>query len=130
MGNKLYIVAELGYEYDDNNYYRGEGSGSIPRTAYRTEEKARKVCDELNLEEFKNLFDNRDIFNYGDIDWILRNDDNTEALFSKYFGSTVDNWFSDADVDWVIKPTDEDYKNLYDCFNISWFTVTSVLMED
>lgn len=130
MSNKLYIVGELGYEYDDNNYYRGEGSGSYPRTAYRTEKKAREVCEELNLQEFKSLFKSRDIQNYGDLGYMLDADnENTNKVFNKYFGTGAGEWWDNSDVDWVVKPTEEAWEELYDCFNVSWYTVTSVTLE-
>lgn len=131
MSNKLYIVSELGFEYDDNNYYREKGSGGYPRTAYSSEDKANQVCEELNLEEFKNLFSNREIQNYGDLGYMLDADnEKTNAVFNKYFGTDAGEWWDNQDVDWVVRPTEKSWAELYDCFDVSWYDVTSVKVGD
>lgn len=129
-GSKLYIVSEFGYEYDDNNYFRGENTGYYPRTAHRSEKKANEVCDSLNLSEFKNLFSNREIINYGELGYMLDDDnESNKAVFLKYFGTTPDEWWDNPDVDWVVKPTEESWQELYTCFDVSWYNVTMVNLE-
>jgi hypothetical protein len=123
-------VAELGFEYDDNNYYRGECSGSYPRTAYRSEDKARQVCEELNLIDFKSYFNGRDIKSYGDLDWMIESNEENNKIFSKLFGTDVEGWWANDSVDFVIKPTKEDWETLYNCFKVSWYTVCSVKMSE
>lgn len=50
----VYIISKIGWEYNDENYYRPESEGGMPVKAYNTQEKAQAECDKLNaplLEE-------------------------------------------------------------------------------
>lgn len=44
----VYIVSKIGWEYNDEVYYRPESEGGTPVNAYSTQEKAQKACDKLN----------------------------------------------------------------------------------
>ena len=52
----VYIVSQIGWEYNDEYYYRPESEGGKPVIAYSTKEKAQAECDTRNahlIEEAK-----------------------------------------------------------------------------
>ena len=63
---KVYIVTRVGWEYNDENYFRADAGGTdlTDFRAYRSYDKAKKFCDDKNLEAFKEFAD--DIGNYKD----------------------------------------------------------------
>ena len=44
----VYIVSQIGWEYNDENYYRPESEGGKPVLAFSTREKAQAECDKRN----------------------------------------------------------------------------------
>jgi len=44
----IYIVSKIGWEYNDEVYYRPESEGGTPVNAYSTRAKAQEQCDKLN----------------------------------------------------------------------------------
>jgi hypothetical protein len=45
---KVYVVMEIGWEYNDETYCRSDDGGGIPRVAYRSKEDALIACAEMN----------------------------------------------------------------------------------
>lgn len=56
---KGYVVQEVGYEYNDEFFYRGESGGGIPKFVFFTPEKAQSKIYELIADLVQN----------GDKDW-------------------------------------------------------------
>lgn len=52
---KKYIITETQYEYNDENYYRGEGSGGNPKFLMSDKYKAIDKLTELNIAEFRRI---------------------------------------------------------------------------
>lgn len=51
MGNKIgYVLVELGWEYNDETYYRPESEGGKPSRIYLDKATAYKACHDLNKE--------------------------------------------------------------------------------
>ena len=48
---KVYVVMEIGWEYNDENYYRPEDEDGIPKVAYESKEEAHAVCAEANARK-------------------------------------------------------------------------------
>lgn len=44
----VYILSKIGWEYNDETYYRSEHEGGTPMLAYSTREKAQAECDRRN----------------------------------------------------------------------------------
>jgi hypothetical protein len=44
----IYIVSKIGWEYNDEVYFRPESEGGTPVNAYSTKEKAQAEVDRLN----------------------------------------------------------------------------------
>jgi hypothetical protein len=57
LDGKVYIVSEIGFEYDDNHYYIPESGGMNPRKAFASKEKAEAYIEQQNFERFKALWD-------------------------------------------------------------------------
>lgn len=52
---KVYIVQHIGYEYDDEHYYRSQCEGGNPERIFKNKKKADKLCLELNKKEIVGL---------------------------------------------------------------------------
>lgn len=50
----LYAVMQQNFQYNDENYYVGEGDVGKATKLYRDEEKAEKICLEKNISYFGN----------------------------------------------------------------------------
>lgn len=50
---KVYVVMEIGWEYNDENYYRAESEGGTPKVAYRNKEDAQIACAEMNAKKLE-----------------------------------------------------------------------------
>lgn len=48
--SKVYVIGRVGWEYNDEVMYRGEGGGSVPTMAYKNKEVAEKACSDMNIE--------------------------------------------------------------------------------
>ena len=44
----VYIVSKIGWEYNDETYYRPESEGGTPVLAFSTQAKAQAECDKRN----------------------------------------------------------------------------------
>lgn len=49
----VYTIVEIGWEYNDQNYYLPESGGGRPKVAYRNRLKAEAECLKLNLEIYR-----------------------------------------------------------------------------
>ena len=49
----VFILSKIGWEYNDETYYRPESEGVTPLRAYSTKEKAQAECDKLNAPLLK-----------------------------------------------------------------------------
>lgn len=57
MSAQIWIVSEVGWEFDDSRYYRPEFGNIIgtPKLAFTIPELAKKVCDEKNISRVRSL---------------------------------------------------------------------------
>lgn len=57
MGKGIYVIVELGWEYNDEYYHRPECGGGDPEMFFTEEEKilAQVTVDRMNSEERQNL---------------------------------------------------------------------------
>ena len=44
---------EIGWEYNDENWYRPECEGGMPKIAYESKEDARIACAEINAKKLE-----------------------------------------------------------------------------
>lgn len=128
---KLYIISEIGWDYDDNNYYRSDGV--YPSKAFRSKQKAIEELDKMSLQRFKSSFD--EISNYGyDNDRFNSNLAQKYKIFEKLFELSLEEWLTKSSnqdfVDWVVEPTEEDWKQLYECCYVDWYSIAEIDVED
>ena len=129
--SKVYVISELGWEYDDNNYYRSDSGGGSPIVAYRSWEKAEQACKQKNINFFKDYLSSGEIKDYYCYreDLISDEGEKIQQIFAKFFGCSVTNWYEN-DVELAIKPTPKEWEELYDCFSVEWFQVTEINVEN
>ena len=46
-----YVLSEIGWEYNDENYHRPDCDGGTPRKIFLDKQKATTACAELNKEK-------------------------------------------------------------------------------
>lgn len=73
LDGKIYIVSEIGFEYDDNNYFLPESGGVNPRKAFASRDKAEAYVDQQNFEKFKILWNECLFYDY---QWTYKFDSN------------------------------------------------------
>ena len=49
--DKSYVLMKVGWEYNDENYYRPEDDGGIPQTVFSSKTGADQECERLNEVE-------------------------------------------------------------------------------
>lgn len=131
----MYLVGAIGYDYDDNNYYCNDYDAIRAQTIYRSKEKAVAACDALNFSEFKSLFLNTEIREYGDF-YNSVDDGENLLLANEVLERTLDcnlkDYWEDReyDLDWLEKPTDEDWRIIYNAINTRWYSVVEVQSSD
>ena len=79
---KSYVLMKVGWEYNDENYFRPEDDGGVPQTVFSSKIGAHQECKRLNEEERKSHsqygrgcaydVDGRDLY------YEIENDDITE----------------------------------------------------
>jgi hypothetical protein len=52
---QVFVVVRVGYEYNDENYYRPESEGGLPIKVFDSKEEANDYCREANINEFRRL---------------------------------------------------------------------------
>lgn len=61
---KVYVLQEIGWEYNDEVNYRPESDGGIARKVFKNKDKADEECAKLNLDFFRH--NSPAEFSYGD----------------------------------------------------------------
>jgi hypothetical protein len=56
----------------------------------------------------------------------MTKNEETKKVFNKYFACTPLEWWDNNEVDWVVKPTQENWEELYQCFDVSWLIAMSL----
>jgi hypothetical protein len=52
---KAYVVMHVGWEYNDEYYYRAQERGGIPKDVFTSSDAADAECDRLNLEAARKM---------------------------------------------------------------------------
>jgi hypothetical protein len=127
MANKVYVVGVIGWEYNDQNYYRGDYKTSTPKAVYRRLKNAQDFCDEQNIKFLRSISAREyscefsDLFSYG-----------AEAQGRKLlelFDPNAEDYYND-DGNMFERLTDEQIKNLLPYLDIKMYEITEVEIED
>jgi len=129
--SKVYVAVEVGWDYDDQNYFRGEGT--FPTKAFRDKAKAEEFVKFKNINSFKSSWDS--IREYGgyDVDNLFchgANKRKMNKLFKRLFELTPEEWLNDYSADFVVKLTEEDWAELYQFFNVEFYELTEVEIDE
>jgi len=121
MGKKGYVVQAIGYEYNDEYYYRGESNSGIPQIVFFNEVKAMKKLAELEIQAFKG-----ERLGYYQVDEYI--DD--EALYRE----ALNELGIDPDGDWRVDvpkdASDSAIKKLIKATSIRFHEIVEVDVED
>lgn len=133
MSQTFYVLMEQGWDYNDEYYFHIDGGN--PHKVFTDKERADKVADELNLEQFKELFTNGEIreYSYGGLEEILSGEGSEEdlygeGLFKTLFGKTAYDWWKslNEDCELLVEPTKEQWRTLMNCFSLNFWEVAEV----
>jgi len=137
MSETIYLVMEQGYEYNDEYYTRVDGGS--PKSFFTNKKKAEEAAEAKNLEEFKRLIKEdyiRDYSNDG-LEGFLSDSATEEDLlyedgiFRTLFGVNAEDWYQSGgwgskEVQLQVEPTEEQWKKLFSCFNLDFYSVVTV----
>jgi hypothetical protein len=59
---------EIGWEYNDENYYRAEDGGGVPKIAYQSKQDAVIACAEMNAKKLELPYANQMITEWHGVD--------------------------------------------------------------
>ena len=132
MSDTIYVVVKIGYEYDDNVYYRSDNGGGEPIQAFHSKELADKYVEEINLDQIKAMRDpvktpwgtHRKGPGFYEYAWGSEIDDldvdGGDTLRNMLQNITDDRGHLNPDV------TDEQIRQLYEQTNLRWAQVVEV----
>jgi hypothetical protein len=131
--SKFYVLMEVGFDYNDETYFRYNGGGGHPSRVFSNKKKADEAATQKNIEEFKKIVANGDIRQYGyGLDEVLDSKVTEEevmyeeGIFMTLFGKTAESWWDDEGGPLKVEPTDAQWKRLVDCFNFQFWEVVTV----
>lgn len=137
----MYIICEMGFEYDDNYNYEGEHNIANTKYAFLDKDLAIKQLNKLNLEEFYQSYLINDVYDFRED--LKLNDEiktlipNIEKLIKNYKKEThrpIKAYFEDYFEDKKINDlSDKDFKIvecLFDNFDHEFFCLTEAEVCD
>jgi hypothetical protein len=134
--SKFYVLMEVGFDYNDETYFRYNGGGGHPSRVFSNKKKADEAAAQKNIEEFKRIVSNGEIREYGyGLDEVLSSKVTEEevmyeeGIFMTLFGKTAESWWDslyDEGISFKVQPTDAQWKRLVDCFNFQFWEVVTV----
>jgi hypothetical protein len=137
MSTKYYVLMQVGFDYDDQNYSIPQGGGGHPTLVFTNKKKAEEECTKRNREEMKVRIQNGELREYANyLDEILHSQVLEEELmyeegiFMQAFGVSAEEWWRSCRhtsySSSLQKLSEEQWNKLLDCFlpNYFWEVVT------
>ena len=121
----IYIVAELGWEYDDNNYYQNSDSRfSGEGEAFSFKKLAEVRMRDLNLERVKQIIKSpyEDLLNFTDCD-----DQSIGEKTQKSLGIDIDNRCCDKVV--MAKLSDEELSEMLGLLGVTFYEIVQMKLR-
>jgi hypothetical protein len=129
---------EQGFDYNDEYYFQVDGGS--PDSFFTDKKSAEEAAEVKGLEEFKRLVKDGSIreYSYGGLRELIADSVTEEDLlyedgiFKTVFGTSAEEWFesgagwSDREVGLKVEPTEEQWKKLFSCFNLDFYSVVTV----
>lgn len=129
----FYVLMKVGWQYNDETYFRTENNDGSPEKVFLCANKAAKEVMELNLKEFKTLIKTGQIVEYGySIDDLIEDYESTNEIFRKYISIDLYDWWKIAGgLQWKEdhpnqcpeNMSNEQWLELMKCFNINFWEV-------
>lgn len=121
---RIYVVGEIGWEYNDETYYRSHYNQSIPKGAFTHLSEAEDYCDRKNLEFLRSI--NLEYYGYH-VDEIFSDLDKASELCGKY-GISLDDAFRDGCL--LQQLTDDQIRELMPYLEVKLYEVTEVQLVE
>ncbi|MEK6829499.1 MAG: hypothetical protein AABY15_05180 [Nanoarchaeota archaeon] len=119
MEKKGYVIQKLGYEYNDETYYRPQDGGGTPEIVLTDEVMAKKRMMELEIKEWRG----QSIGNYGyGLDEIAEDELEFEKALKAIGLDPEDGW----DLDIPKTATDEQIKRLIKASRVRFYEIVEV----
>ncbi len=126
MSRKMWIIGRIGWEYDDQNYYRGDDQGVSPIKAFTFPELAKEHCNELNVKEFRTLFCSNDKYGRHIGDWMRDGMSDEAQEYLKGIGFKLGKY---GEIEEMAEITDEQVSQIMEHLNLAWYELTEVDLE-
>lgn len=130
--NNYFVLMEVGFDYNDEIYFSMRGLGN-PLKVFTSKEEADKQAELENMVVFKSLFKDGSIYEYGyNLDEMIdrkvpRAELNSKSgIFMRLFGKNANDWWGDYNCKFLREPTDQEWIQLINCFNFTFYQVIEV----
>jgi len=123
MSGSIWIANNIGWEYDDNYYYRSEYHDGRPAFAYTDQKIAEDFVKDLNIREIRSLGDR--FFDYVRPDDVGYSDEE-KALFYKEFGIDYSNQYPLTFSTPMEELSDEKLIKIAEFFNVIFYELVEV----
>lgn len=127
-----YVVGEVGFEYNDEIYYRGQGGGSTPIRLFKSKEAAEAERLILTRDHFKKGGDYNSLMCYGyDNKEIFKDEYTARMMVNKYMPDNADeDWEWDFDFSPMFNTmTWEDFTKFEKALYIKFYEVYEVALS-
>lgn len=120
---KIYIIQSIGWEYNDEYYYRHEDESGTPKKAYKTAEKAEEECLKLNISTYDQISSS----SYKNISHFIASDDLEEEVKEELeqFGCKI----QDCDFTPPANATDEVKLNIMRTIGAVFYEIVPIELE-
>lgn len=120
--SNLFVLVEIGWEYNDEVYFRSESGGGMPKKVFECENAAKLECNRLNALHMKKLFESGNVRDYcysleDKIIYSLRKDkkvrskldETCQSIFGYSFSELSDKINDSDKIEVLNSATDEDW---------------------
>lgn len=140
MSDIIYVLMEIGWDYNDEIFFQPEGGAGYPSSFYLNEDEAEKECQTRNLDSFKNLWATGEIKEHcHSIEDLLQYerdvekkklrkkalDKTCEKIFGKDFSELNDMLNDDESLESISK-SDDDWKELMAFMRLTFWEVLTL----
>jgi hypothetical protein len=125
---KAYVVSRVGWEYNDDNYYRSEDQGGIPLKGYHTRGRAEAECLKMNVKEYKKLAGQLDRYSDYRHNLCEMVADGCKEEFEKVCKAY--DIYSEMEIQCLDSLTDQQLSKVIPCLDVQLYQVDEIEYED
>lgn len=123
MNKTIFVVSKVGWEYNDEYYYRPQDESVLPEFAFTDINKALEYYEKKNLEFYKDL----PLIEYGD-GWQI------SEIFEQpgidYLNSLNEDWYDQIKEGATLDLTEKEWKQLTPHIKIKFYEINEVELND